>query len=152
MEVVNLIVERKLRNGQDDRLAACTGCGTELSPDDEHPERQADEIRELRLASIGGLGGLSWRSLHQTEPPDCEHSSCRVLLVIRDELAGSKRRSGIKATLAETLGMTLLQLLAKCMLPDRADDNAFTRSMFYCRGAELYLTTDGALRRDCCIA
>ncbi|MFL9885012.1 AAA family ATPase [Paraburkholderia agricolaris] len=117
-KLVNLIVERQLSQRPEmTALKQALDAVLELfRPDEQHPERQADEIRELQARINQGLSDvIGGQAFIKTEPPELRALVMpSTSLVIRDPLAGIETEVGHQGHgLQRTLIMTLLQVLAE---------------------------------------
>ena len=145
-KLINLIVERRLSQ-RPEMVALRTAIDAVLQlfrPDDHHPERQADEIRELQAKINRGLSEvIGGQAFIHTEPPEIRALVMpSTSLVIKDPLAGIETQVGHQGHgLQRTLIMTLLQLLAEEQAqPEVADEQPLTRStVLLVEEPELYL-------------
>ncbi|MHB1514482.1 MAG: ATP-dependent nuclease [Acidiferrobacteraceae bacterium] len=145
-KLINLIVEKRLsqRPEMADLKVAIDAVLQLFRPDDQHPERQADEIRELQGRITHGLSEvIGGQAFIRTEPPEIRALVMpSTSLVIRDPLAGIETQVGHQGHgLQRTLIMTLLQLLAEEQAqPIGPDAQPMTRStVLLVEEPELYL-------------
>ena len=145
--LVNLIVERRLAQ-RPEMQALKTALDSVLQlfqPDEAHPERQADEIRELQARINQGLADvIGGQAFIKTEPPELRSLVMpSTSLLIKDTLAGINTQVGHQGHgLQRTLVMTLLQLLSEEQAAPQAGDDvdAVVRStILLVEEPELYL-------------
>jgi len=154
-KLINLIVERQIAQ-RPEMIALRNALAAVLQlfrPDDDHPEQQAEEIRNLqnninrRLEEI--IGGCAFI---RTDPPQLRSLVMpSTALVIRDPLAGIETQVSHQGHgLQRTLVMTLLQLLSEAQdeaPPGQAPPNRAT--VLIVEEPELYLHPQMArLMRD----
>jgi energy-coupling factor transporter ATP-binding protein EcfA2 len=145
-KLINLIVERQLSQ-RPEMAALRTAIDSVLAlfrPDDEHPERQADEIRVLQERINRGLGEvIGGQAFIRTEAPEVRTLVLpSTSLVIRDPLAGIETQVGNQGHgLQRTLVMTLLQLLAEAQLqsPVEGQGAPLRATVLLIEEPELYL-------------
>lgn len=145
-KLINLIVEKQLSQRQE-MVALKTAIDAVLQlfrPDEQHPERQADEIRELQARINQGLSEvIGGQAFIRTDPPEIRALVMpSTSLVIKDPLAGIETQVGHQGHgLQRTLIMTLLQLLAEVQAqPAGPDAQPFTRAtVLLVEEPELYL-------------
>lgn len=116
-KLINLIVERQLSQRPEmEALRSAIDAVLQLfRPDEQHPERQAEEIRELQSRINQGLSDvIGGEAFIRTEPPAIGALVMpSTSLVIKDPLAGIETQVSHQGHgLQRTLIMTLLQLLA----------------------------------------
>lgn len=127
-KLINLIVERQLSR-RPEMAALRTAIDNVLTlfrPDDEHPERQAQEIRQLQQRINRGLSEvIGGEAFIRTEAPEVQSLLLpSTSLVIKDPLAGIDTEVGHQGHgLQRTLVITLLQLLAEEQVEPPADGN-----------------------------
>lgn len=145
-KLINLIVERQLsqrpemaalRTAIDDVLAL-------FRPNEEHPERQAEEIKQLQARINQGLGEvIGGQAYIRTDAPEIRSMVMpNTSLVIKDPLAGIETQVGHQGHgLQRTLVMTLLQLLVEAQAqPAQDEQDAATRAtVLLVEEPELYL-------------
>lgn len=145
-KLVNLIVERQF--AQRPEMAALKQALESVLElfrhDEQHPERQAEEIRELQARINRGLSEvIGATAFIKTEVPELKALVMpSTSLFIRDPLAGIETEVGHQGHgLQRTLVMTLLQLLAEVQATQNApDENAFVRNtILLVEEPELYL-------------
>jgi predicted ATP-dependent endonuclease of OLD family len=145
-KLINLIVERRLSQ-RPEMATLKTAIDAVLQlfrPDDQHPERQADEIRELQSRINQGLSEvIGGQAFIHTEPPEIRALVMpSTSLVIKDPLAGIETQVGHQGHgLQRTLVMTLLQLLTEEQAqPSGPDEQPLTRSaVLLVEEPELYM-------------
>lgn len=145
-KLVNLIVERQLSQRQE-MVALSQALDAVMAlfrPDEQHPERQAAEIRDLQARINQGLSDvIGGQAFIRTESPELRALVMpSTSLVIRDPLAGIETEVGHQGHgLQRTLVMTLLQLLAEAQAtPEAAGSDAFLRAtILLVEEPELYL-------------
>jgi predicted ATP-dependent endonuclease of OLD family len=146
-KLVNLIVERRLAQRPEmQALKNALNAVLELfQPDAEHPERQAEEIRDLQTRINQGLADvIGGQAYIKTEPPELRTLVMpSTSLLIKDTLAGISTQVGHQGHgLQRTLVMTLLQLLSEEQAAPQEDDdvNTVVRStILLVEEPELYL-------------
>lgn len=145
-KLINLIVERQL--SQRPEMAALSAALDAVfglfQPDEQNPERQAQEIRELQTRINQGLADvIGGQAYIRTERPELRSLVMpSTSLVIRDPLAGIDTQVGHQGHgLQRTLVMTLLQLLTEAQEQPVADGGGvFARStILLVEEPELYL-------------
>ncbi len=145
-KLMNLIIERRL--SQRPEMVALKGAIDAVlqlfRPDEQHPERQADEIRELQARINQGLSEvIGGQALIRTEPPELQGLVMpSTSLVIKDPLAGIETEVGHQGHgLQRTLIMTLLQILVEAqLLPAVPDEQPLARAtVLLVEEPELYL-------------
>lgn len=112
-KLINLIVERQLSQRPEMAMlkTAIDAVLQLFHPDELHPERQADEIRELQAKINQGLSEvIGGQAFIRTEPPEVRALVMpSTSIVIRDPLAGIETQVGHQGHgLQRTLVMTLL--------------------------------------------
>lgn len=145
-KLINLIIERQLSQ-RPEMAALKTAIDAVLQlfrPDEQHPERQAEEIRNLQAKINQGLSEvIGGKALIHTEPPEVRAMVMpSTSLVIQDSLAGIETQVGHQGHgLQRTLIMTLLQLLAEeQQQPAGLEEQPMTRAtVLLVEEPELYL-------------
>jgi predicted ATP-dependent endonuclease of OLD family len=144
-KLINLIVERQLaqRSEMQTLKTALDAVLQLFRPDEEYPERQAEEIRTLQNRINEGLSEvIGGQALIKTEPPEIRTLVMpSTSLVIKDPLAQIETRVADQGHgLQRTLIITLLQLLAEAQTQNRMQGDDFSRStVLVVEEPELYL-------------
>lgn len=128
-KLVNLIVERQLAQRPEMQALriAIDGVLSLFRPDEQHPERQAAEVRQLQDRINQGLGEvIGGQAFIRTDAPEIRSLVMpNTSLVIRDPLAGIETQVGHQGHgLQRTLVMTLLQALAETQAQPPAEGEA----------------------------
>ncbi len=145
-KLINLIVEKRLSQ-RPEMAALKIAIDAVLQlfcPDNQHPDRQAEEIRELQAKINLGLSEvIGGQAFIHTEPPELRALVMpSTSLVIKDPLAGIETQVGHQGHgLQRTLIMTLLQLLTEEQAhPLEPNEQPLTRStVLLVEEPELYL-------------
>lgn len=145
-KLINLIIEKQLSQ-RPEMAALKTAIDAVLQlfrPDEQHPERQADEIRELQARINQGLSEvIGGQAFIHTEPPEIRAMVMpSTSLVIKDPLAGIETQVEHQGHgLQRTLIMTLLQLLTEEQAqPTGLEEQPMTRAtVLLVEEPELYL-------------
>lgn len=127
-KLINLIVERQLAQREEMQAlhAALDAVMALFRPDQEHPERQAAEIRELQERINQSLSDvIAGQALIRTEPPELRALVMpSTSLLIRDPSVGIETQVGHQGHgLQRTLVMTLLQILVETQEKAAANDS-----------------------------
>ena len=145
-KLINLIVERQLaqRTEMQTLKTALDAVLQLFRPDEEHPERQAEEIRRLQNRINEGLSEvIGGEALIKTEPPEIRALVMpSTSLVIKDPLAHIETPVGDQGHgLQRTLIITLLQVLAEAQSQGTTqEEQVFSRSIvLLVEEPELYL-------------
>ena len=142
--LINLIVERQLaqRPEMTTLQNALNSVLQLFRPNAEHPEQQAEEIRQLQERINAGLGQIiGGQALIRTEPPELRSLVMpSTSLVIRDTAANIETHIAHQGHgLQRTLVMTLLQLLAESQDAAGGDPLTGRSTVLIVEEPELYL-------------